>query len=117
MNTANLQLEGLYMAIAAMTEALKQKGLLDAKEVDAALARAERSAIEGIERDLSAANVEAISFPIRLLRLANSTSFAGNPLPFSELTRRVGEAKDARNPLTEDEIFSLATVLEHERDA
>ena len=117
MNTANLQLEGLYMAIAALTEALKQKGLLSAGEVDVALSRAERSAIEGLERDLSAANVEAISFPIRLLRLANSTSFAGHPLPFSELTRRVGEAKDVRVPLSEEEMLKLATVLERERDA
>lgn len=117
MNTANLQLEGLYMAVAALTEALKQKGLLDANEVDVALARAERSAVEGSARDLSAANIEAISFPIRLLRLANSTSFAGHPLPFTELTRRVGEAKDVRNPLSEEELLKLATILEHERDA
>jgi hypothetical protein len=117
MNTANLQLEGLYLAIAALVETLKQKGLLDAGEVDVALARAEQAAVEGKERDLSAANLEAISFPIRLLRLANSTSFAGHPLPFAELTRRVGEAKDTRNPLSEEEMLKLATILEHERDA
>ncbi len=117
MNTANLQLEGLYMAVAALTEVLKQKGLLDTGEVDDALARAERSAVVSAERGLSPANVEAITFPIRLLRIANATSSAGHPLPFSELTRRVGETKDARNVLTEAESLTLATVLEHERDA
>ncbi|HQZ11383.1 MAG TPA: hypothetical protein PK286_00735 [Devosia sp.] len=117
MNTANLQLEGLYMAIAAMTEALKQKGLLNAGEVDTALARAEQSVAEGAERYLSPANLEAISFPIRLLRIANSTSFAGHPRPFSELTRRVGEVKDARAPLSDEETLRLATVLEQESDA
>jgi hypothetical protein len=116
MNTANLQLEGLYMAVAALVEALKQKGTLNANEVDVALARAERSAAEGRD-DLPPANLEAICFPIRLLRLANTTSFAGHPLPFKELTRRVGEAKDKRSALSEDEVLKMASILEHERDA
>jgi hypothetical protein len=115
MNTANLQLEGLYMAVAGLIELLKQKGVCDSNEIDVALARAEHAAFEG--KDLSPANLEAISFPIRLLRLANTTSFAGHPLPFQELARRVGEAKDQRAALSEDEILKLATILEHERDA
>ena len=117
MNTANLQLEGLYMAVASLVELLKEKGLIEAAEVDVALAHAERSALEGKDNDLSPANLEAIGFPIRLLRLANSTSFAGHPLPFQELTRRVGEARDRRAALSEEEILKLATILEHERDA
>ena len=116
MNTANLQLEGLYMAVAVLIEALKEKGLLSASEIDVALARAERSAFEGKD-ELTNANIEAIGFPIRLLRLANTTSFAGHPLPFSELARRIGEAKDRRAALSEEEILKLATILEHERDA
>lgn len=117
MNTANLQLEGLYMAIAALVELLKEKGLADQQEIDAALARAERAAFDGKDNDLSSSNLEAIGFPIRLLRLSNSTAFDGHPLPFNELTRRVGEAKDRRAALSEDEILKLATILEHERDA
>jgi hypothetical protein len=117
MNTANLQLEGLYMAVASLVELLKEKGILDAAEVDVALARAERAAYDGKETDLSPANLEAIGFPIRLLRLANSASPAGHPLPFQELTRRVGEARDRRSTLSEEEILKLATILEHERDA
>jgi hypothetical protein len=117
MNTANLQLEGLYMAVASLVELLKHKGVIDAGEVDAALARAEGSVYEGKENDLSASNLVAIGFPIRLLRLANSTSFTGHTLPFNELTRRIGEAKDKRAVLSEEELLSLATVLEQERDA
>jgi hypothetical protein len=117
MNTANLQLEGLCIAIAALVELLKEKGAVSQHQVDAALARAEQSSVEGKEDDLSPANIEAITFPIRLLRLANSTSFQGHPLPFKELARRVGEAKDQRASLSEEELLKLATVLEHERDA
>jgi hypothetical protein len=115
MNTANLQLEGLCMAIAALVELLKNKGLVSAEEVDKAFEGAERTAAEG--KDLSAANLGAIGFPVRLLRLANSTAFAGHPLPFQELARRVGEAKDRPNPLTEDELLAMATGIELERDA
>lgn len=41
MNVANLQLEGLMMAIAAVNNALVHKGLLSVDEVDIALRRAE----------------------------------------------------------------------------
>jgi hypothetical protein len=117
MNTANLQLEGLCMAVAALVELMKEKQIASQHDVDVALARVEQSAVEGKQDDLSPANIEAITFPIRLLRLANSTSFEGHPLPFKELTRRVGEAKDQRATLSEEEILKLATILEHERDA
>ncbi len=116
MNTANLQLEGLCVAIAALTELMKDKGLITAEEVDLALEHAARSAVEGKAADLSAANLEAITFPVRLLRLANKTSFAGQPLPFQELARRVGEMKD-RPALTEEELLGIARGIEHERDA
>jgi hypothetical protein len=115
MNTANLQLEGLYMAVAGLIELLKEKELASANEVDAALARAEKSAVEG--KDLSPSNLGAVAFPIRLLRIANTNSFAGHSLPFQELARRVGETKDQRSALSEEEILKLATILEHERDA
>jgi hypothetical protein len=117
MNTANLQLEGLCMAVAALVELLKEKGVASQHDVDVALARVEQSVVEGKQDDLSLANIGAITFPIRLLRLANSTSFEGHPLPFKQLARRVGEAKDRHATLSEEEILKLATILEHERDA
>lgn len=118
MNTANLQLEGLYMAFAGIVELGKQKGLFSADEIDAALSRAETAAAAADRRsDLPPANLEAIRFPIRLLRLANRMSSAGRLLPFADLTRRVGEAKDARATLSEDEALRLAASLEQQRDA
>jgi hypothetical protein len=117
MNTANLQLEGLYMAVASLVELMKDKGLASTEEIDIALARAERSAYDGKAEEMSPANLSAISFPIRLLRLANSTAAAGASLPFPELARRVGEARDRRVALSEEEVLKLATILEHERDA
>ncbi len=116
MNTANLQLAGLCMAVAALTELIKEKGMAAADEIDVALARAEQAALSGKE-ELPPANIEAVSFPIRLLRLANRTSFTGHPLPFNELARRLGQAKDERTVLSEDEILKLASILERERDA
>lgn len=117
MNSANLQLEGLYLAFAGLVELLKKKNVVSAEEVDVALARAEQAAYEREESDLKPSSLEAIAFPIRVLRLANSTAFAGNPLPFQELARRVGEADNRRTALSEEEILTLATVLDHERDA
>ena len=116
MNTANLQLEGLCMAMVSLVDLLKDRDLISADEVDLALARAETAAAS-TRADLSPANCEAIGFPIRLLRLANRLSSSGESVSFNELARRVGEAKDRRAPLDDDETLSLATALEEERDA
>jgi hypothetical protein len=91
MNTANLQLEGLYLAIAAINGALVKRGLLTAAEIDAALNEA--SAVAGRDtHDVSSANRDAVTFPIRFLQRANDAA-DGDTLPtFSELARRVGEA-------------------------
>ena len=43
MNVANLQLEGLLMAIAAVNHLLVQKGVVSMQEIDAALQAAEAS--------------------------------------------------------------------------
>ena len=94
MNTANLQLEGLYLAVAAVNRALVQKGVLTSGEVDAALDAAEISAGNERPNGISTANRDAVRFPIRLLRLANQSD-ADETIPgFSELARAVGETKD-----------------------
>ena len=49
MNTANLQLEGLLMAIAAVNQSLVAKGVLATEEIDHALAICEQTA-RGDER-------------------------------------------------------------------
>lgn len=99
MNVANLQIEGLVMALAALNRTLVGKGVLSAEEIDAALARAE-AAMTGEERmqdDLPPSNRDAICFPIRLLRLANRSSDEAGTEAFSELARMVGQTKRAYN--------------------
>lgn len=44
MNTANLQLDGLLMAIAGINQALVSKGLLTSEDMDRALAISEQTA-------------------------------------------------------------------------
>ncbi|MCD1645694.1 hypothetical protein [Aurantimonas coralicida] len=98
MNTANLQLEGLYAAFAAMMTAIRERGLLDAGEIDRALAVAEEKIVNdpGRPTKLSAANVEAICFPLRYLRLANEASARGEDLSFTQLAQNVGRMKPDR---------------------
>lgn len=96
MNVANLQLEGLIMAVAAVNQALVRKGLLDIDDIDAALRSAETSLLadERLYQDLSASNREAVCFPVRLLQLANMGQSETSVQPFSELTRSVARLKD-----------------------
>lgn len=99
MNTANLQLEGLYLAIAAINEALIAKGVLSRDEVTHALRVAEQSVI-GSDRateDLRPAERDAMAFPCRLLIEALATTSSGQPPSFSELARRVGAGKERYN--------------------
>jgi hypothetical protein len=95
MNTANLQLEGVYVAIAALAEALRSKGLLSRDEIDRALSAAEArmAADPGRPNELSAAHVDAICFPLRFLKLANSHAAEGEQFSFMQLAAEVGRTK------------------------
>lgn len=100
MNSANLQLEGLYLALAALHQTLVSKGLLSRDDIDIALHRAEQSAL-GDPRtmeNLRPAERDALAFPTRLLRvaLAHGEDDAGPP-DFSSLARQVGLAKGPQN--------------------
>jgi hypothetical protein len=98
MNIANLQLEGLCLAIAAINHELVAKGVLSQDEMDTALRKAEATAI-GDERfidQLSPANRDAVCFPIRVLQIANLTG-ADHPWSFSKLAKTVGETKQPYN--------------------
>lgn len=98
MNVANLQLEGLMMAIASINHVLVRKGILSAQEIEIALRKAE--AIErGAERteEMSPANRDAINFPLRLLQLANRCQPEADLPPFSELAQLVGQFKEPYN--------------------
>ncbi len=99
MNTANLQLEGLLVAIAAVNQALVAKGVLATEEIDRALAVSEQTALgdERLTEDLSPSNRDAVLFPIRLLRMANNMAGDRGVPPFAELARAVGESKAPYN--------------------
>jgi hypothetical protein len=99
MNVANLQLEGLLMAIASINNVLVRKGLLTIDEVDDALRRAEAgiTAEERLYEDMSPANRDAVCFPIRLLQLANRAQPGGDSPSFSDLARLVAQTKEPYN--------------------
>jgi hypothetical protein len=95
MNTANLQLEGVYAILAALLNAIREKGLLNADEIDELLAGVEQDLMSDPQRpaELRAANVEAICFPTRFLRLALQTPSEGRQLSFTQVASRVGMSK------------------------
>lgn len=99
MNSANLQLEGLYLAVAAINETLVRKGLLSRQELVDALRLAEQTAL-GDDRAVEAlrpAERDAVAFPARLLLAAGTLSEADSLPTFSELARRVGASKPPHN--------------------
>jgi hypothetical protein len=95
MNTANLQLEGIYTILAALVGALREKGLLNSEELDQLLAGVERSLALDPHRpaELRGANIDAICFPVRFLRLALEASSEGRQLSFAEVAGKVGLTK------------------------
>jgi hypothetical protein len=99
MNTANLQLEGMYLAFASILNTLVAKGLLTREDIRIAMSRAEATAIGDYRaaEDLSPANRDAVAFPARLLALANSMASETEIPAFSELAKMVGETKPTAN--------------------
>lgn len=100
MNVANLQIEGLCLAIAALNRALVEKGLLTQAEIDGALKTAEVTARsdDRFVEDLNPAQRDAVCFPIRILRAANSCDNAITTT-FSALAKCVGETKKPYNDM------------------
>ena len=99
MNTANLQIQGLLLAVASINNTLVHKGLLSIDDIDLALRKAEAS-LTGEERlfeDLSPAHRDAVCFPIRLLKMANLSQGEADVPGFDELARMVGQTKDHYN--------------------
>ena len=99
MNPANLQLEGLIMACAALNRLLIEKGVLNAHEINTALRRAE-ARITSDDRfqdeDISLANRDAMCFPIRMLMLVNGDEDCA-AATFGDLARQVGLTKQPYN--------------------
>lgn len=99
MNVANLQLEGLLMAVASLNNVLVHKGVLSVEEIEMALRKAEAAmtADERLYEDMSPSNRDAICFPIRLLQAANKARSETHVPPFSELARTVSQTKEPYN--------------------
>jgi hypothetical protein len=95
MNTANLQMEGLLLAIAALCGELQRKNVLSEGEIEAALDHAEKGTSARVP-ELSEANVEAIHFPIRFLRLALQRD--GQALDFKTIAAEIGRLRDRSLP-------------------
>lgn len=95
MNTANLQLEGLLVALTQLIGALQRKGLLSHEEIAQALADAEATARAHADRggQLREANQNAVLFPIRYLAEATAAEASGKP--FRAITADIGREKDA----------------------
>ncbi|MBY3104722.1 hypothetical protein HFO68_09190 [Rhizobium laguerreae] len=91
MNTANLQLKGLIMAMASICEAIVDKQLLTRGEIDAALSKAQKAIEEDDDHELSGANLAAILFPIRVLQLAGESNRKGEEATFTDYAKRVGK--------------------------
>jgi hypothetical protein len=98
MNTANLQLEGVYAVLAALLAAVRDKGLMDSDELDRLLAGVEAALATDGRRpsEVRDANVEAICFPARLLRQALKADSNGRPFSFARLAGQVGQSKAER---------------------
>ncbi|MBJ6987763.1 MULTISPECIES: hypothetical protein [unclassified Devosia] len=95
MNVSNLQLQGLYLAIASINNTLVAKGIISREEIDLALRRAEQSALgdDRLREDLTPASRDAVAFPARLLLLANNSASETDVMTFSELAKMVGQTK------------------------
>jgi len=101
MNVANLQIEGLCMAINAINHALVEKGMLTQLELNRALKNAEAIARsdERFVEDLNPSSRDAVCFPIQILEAANKETTPRSSNFFSELARMVGETKEPYNDM------------------
>jgi hypothetical protein len=91
MNTANPQLEGLYLALAAMNRLMVEKQLLTHEEIHETLAETEAAVMKNTELDgQSDSHRKAVAFPIRLLITANEAAERGGEPSFEDLARQVG---------------------------
>ena len=94
MNTANPQLEGLYMALAAINRLMVEKQLLTHEEIRETLAEVERAVINDPNaHNVSPSHSKAVAFPIRLLSVANEAAEKGVHPSFEELARHVGQQR------------------------
>jgi uncharacterized protein HemY len=98
MNTANLQLEGVYAVLAALLGAIRDKKLFSDEEINRLLENVEIGLASDCARpaELRGANIDAICFPARFLRQALQDSADGREYSFARVASRVGQTKPDR---------------------
>jgi hypothetical protein len=98
MNVANLQLEGLLMALASINHVLVRNGIVTKEELDTALRKAEEGETsQDRSEELSLSSRDAINFPIRILQLANQCQPEADLPSFATLAKMVGQVKEPYN--------------------
>lgn len=91
MNTANPQLEGLYLAVAAVNRLLVDKGLVSHEEIQDRLQAVERAVLADEKPlSISSSHQKAVAFPVRVLLLANEADQQGKKFCFDDLAREIG---------------------------
>lgn len=92
MNIANLQLEGLLVALAQLMRELQGGAGLDRARIERALVATEAAILADRQRmgQLSPSERESVLFPCRFLAAALSHE----DQTFSELAKKVGQLKD-----------------------
>jgi hypothetical protein len=95
MNTANLQLEGVYAVLAALVQTLRDKAILSDVEIAKMLTEVERNIASdgGRPIEVRASNVEAMRFPARFLRHALDASAHGENPSFAQVVARIGRER------------------------
>ena len=95
MNTANLQLEGVYAVLAALLQTLRDKSILSEAEIGLMLSEVERNIASdgGRPVEVRASNVEAMRFPVRYLRHALEASSQGQKPTFAQVAASIGRER------------------------
>jgi hypothetical protein len=90
MNVANLQLEGMLLALTAVLRSLVASGALTEAQLRTALAEAEQTGLGDRQRceQLSSSQRDSLAFAARFLSIA--TRADSGMRPFSEVAREVG---------------------------
>jgi hypothetical protein len=95
MNTANLQLEGVYAVLATLLHALRDKAILSDAEIDHMLAEVERDIASDTERpvEVRSSNIDAMCFPVRFLRTSLRASAQGQRPSFAQVAAQIKQLR------------------------
>lgn len=115
MNVANLQIEGLCMAINAINHALVEKGMLTQLEPNRTLKNAEAIARsdERFVEDLNPSSRDAVCPPIRILEAANKETTPRSSKFFPSLPEWLEKSKSRTTiciKLTRNFMLSLTSL-------